>query len=95
MRKGVVPNCGSSATSSLWSSTEGSGNRLTDSDSNFTGRPIDCAAPVAISACTRGVSTSRGSAIAATTSNRATTAPTPTIHFKARFNAHLRTVYAF
>ena len=89
-----MPNSGSSATSSLCSSTAGSGNSATDSDSNFTGRPIACVALPAIIAWTRGVSTSRGSAIAATTSSRTTTAPIPTTHFKARFNAHLQSDYA-
>src|SRR6266403_929505 len=89
VRNGVVPNCGSSATSSLWSSIDGSGNRPTDSDSNLTGRPTACAALLAIIAWTRGVSISRGSATAATIVSSTTTATTMPSHFKARFNAHL------
>src|SRR2546428_6778723 len=86
MRKGAVPNCGSSGTWSLASSMEGSGNRPTDGDSTLTGRPIACAGLEAIIAWTRGVSTRRGSAIAAPTSRSTATAPIPTSHFKARFN---------
>src|SRR5262245_52775332 len=87
VRNGVAPNCGSSATSSLWSSTAGRGNSLMDSDSNFTGRPIACVALPAIIAWTRGVSMSLGSAIAATISSTTTTAPIPMSHFMARLNA--------
>src|SRR5262245_28556391 len=58
-----------------------------DSDSNFTGRPIVCVALPAIIAWTRGVSMSLGSAIAATISSTATTAPIPMSHFRARLNA--------
>src|SRR5262245_3104884 len=88
VRNGAVPKCGSSATSSLCSSIDGSGNRPTDSDAHFTGRPTACAALLAIIAWTRGVSISLGNAIAAMI---ASTTRTPTMmpsHFKARFNAH-------
>jgi len=83
----VVPNCGSSATSSLCSSIDGSGNNATESDSNLTGRPTACAALPAIIAWTRGVSMRRGNAIAAMIVSTTITATRMPSHFKARFTA--------
>ena len=83
----MVPNCGSSATSSLCSSIDGSGNNATESDSNLTGRPTACAALPAIIVWTRGVSMRRGNAIAAMIVSTTTTATRMPSHFKARFIA--------
>ena len=56
-RNGVVPNFGSSATSSSCSSTAGSGSTRTDTEVNFTGRPSVWLALLWMYAWMRGVST--------------------------------------
>src|SRR5437899_2438037 len=90
LRNGAVPNSGSSPTSSPCSSTAGRGKTTTETDANFTGRPSACDALDAISVCTRGVSTTNGTATIAAIARTATTARTPTVHQRARITAERR-----
>ena len=88
LRKGAESNFGSSATSRLCSLTAGPGSTDTETEVNLTGRPSACDAVETISAWTRGVSTTSGSARAAAITRRASAAATTTIHVKVRFTAH-------
>src|SRR2546428_358508 len=90
LRNGAVPNCGSSPTSSPCSSTAGRGKTTTETDANFTGRPSACDALDAISACTRGVSTTNGTATIAAIATTTTTTRTPTVHQRARITEERR-----
>src|SRR2546429_8014876 len=90
LRKGSLPNCGSSAISSPWSATAGSGRTEIDIERNFTGRPSACEALEAISACTLGVSTRNGTRMSAATTRTTTAATAPTSHFTGRLTRNLR-----
>ena len=89
-RKGSVPNCGSSAISRPCRATAGSGRTEIDIERNFTGRPSAWEALVAMSACTRGVSTRIGTRMSAATMSTSTAATTPTSHFTGRLTKDLR-----